>query len=509
MIRQQKIQPTNTTMSPSPKKVSTKPSAETCAYQPRICTQPVLDQYEYCSKHILEDKNAPYKPCGYAYPVNNKRCLLPAPRGDRKDIGFCSLHMWKTQMNRQRAMSKHVPPSTPESLLAGLSHYVRPIRSGTAKLDNDNAPNLPRTKAINPFVEADITQVALGRSQVLECASESDSDVEPATLDNIWKGANEDSSDAESIDSQMDDHLKYAGYYTAEEVVNIAKAKLNKLQYLYQKQFDRLTHILREKRRRYLIALKKEKETLSSIADQARTSAKEQKLYEKLKALNRYQKRSNAESVVYLASIEKRAKELAGSDYKPPAHTANKCNFTEGGVRCSRVILPLTKYCFKHILEDPNQSLFKACGCEKADIKCHEPISGLGNGETCILHVQLPSLPHLNFPDSAMKMDTDAVNKTMDESELDASATESALSNDNRDSPDDLAPNTNEDINRKNSNGELYELKLSFSEDGTEAVSQLTKEGMEVLQESNDNENDNIDIVSNGDNNSMDTQTGV
>uniref|UniRef100_A0A0V0G890 KAT8 regulatory NSL complex subunit 2 n=1 Tax=Triatoma dimidiata TaxID=72491 RepID=A0A0V0G890_TRIDM len=506
MIRQQKSQQINTT-TPTKKINSSKQPIDTCAYQPRICTQPVLEQYEYCMKHILEDKNAPFKPCGYAYPINNKRCLLPAQRGDKKDIGYCPLHMWKTQMKRQRSMSKYVPPPTPEALLSGLSHYVRPVRSSTAKLESDELNNTSRTKPINPFVEADIAKVALNRTHVLECASESDSDVETATLDNIWKGANEDSSDAESIDSQVEEALKHADYYTAEEVVHLARNKLIKLQLLYQKQFERLTHILKEKRRRYLIALKKERETLSSISDQARTSAKEQKLYEKLKALNRYHKRSNAETVAYLACLEKRNKEMGRSDSKSQVHPSNKCNFTEGGVRCSRVILPLTKYCFKHILEDPNQTLFKACGCEKADTKCHEPISGLCTGETCILHVQLPSLPHLNFPESSMKVEAEVANKNMDESELDASATESAFSTDNRDSPDDLV-NTNEDSNRKNNNG-LFGMKLTYSEDASEGVSQLAKDGMDSLEEntSNINERETMDVISNGD--TMKVQTNV
>lgn len=57
-------------------------------------------------------------------------------------------------------------------------------------------------------VEADTNKIAQKRMYALECASESDSDVEPATLDSIWQGADEDSSDAESIDSQLDDPLK-------------------------------------------------------------------------------------------------------------------------------------------------------------------------------------------------------------------------------------------------------------------------------------------------------------
>lgn len=56
--------------------------------------------------------------------------------------------------------------------------------------------------------------------------------------------------------------LRHAGIFTAEEVIYIAREKLIKLQSLYIDQFRRLQYILKEKRRKYLLALKKEKETL-------------------------------------------------------------------------------------------------------------------------------------------------------------------------------------------------------------------------------------------------------
>ncbi|XP_014250073.1 KAT8 regulatory NSL complex subunit 2 isoform X1 [Cimex lectularius] len=446
----------------------------TCNYEPRICNQPVLENYDYCFKHILEDKNAPYKPCGYAYPSNNKRCLLPAPRGDKRDIGYCTLHVWKAQMKRQRSIAKHVPPATPESLLSGLSHYVRPIRS-TLKIDGDDYNNTTRTRPINLFVEADVTKASAYRSHVLECASESDSDVETATLDNIWTGENEDSSDAESIDSQMDDPLKHASYFTAEEAVVMTRNKLLRLQVLYQKQFDRLTHLLREKRRKYLHALRKEKETYSSIYDQPRTSAKEIKLYEKLKALNRYHKRSTAESAAYFAMLEKKMKQDLGPNYVKSSMpgSVQKCAFTEGGVRCSRATIPLTRHCLKHMLEDSNQCLFRACGCTKGGNVCQDTVTGLCTGETCVLHIKLSNLPHSNFPESFNKLDMeDKMNKSMDDSELDASATESAFSTDNRDSPDD-SMNTTEDVNKQHSESLMFtSMKSDFPEECEQEVSE-------------------------------------
>lgn len=56
--------------------------------------------------------------------------------------------------------------------------------------------------------------------------------------------------------------LRHAGIFTAEEVIYIAREKLIRLQSLYIDQFRRLQYLLKEKRRKYLLSLKKEKETL-------------------------------------------------------------------------------------------------------------------------------------------------------------------------------------------------------------------------------------------------------
>ena len=46
---------------------------------------------------------------------------------------------------------------------------------------------------------------------------------------------------------------------------------------------------------------------VGSIYSQKRETAKEKKLYEKLKALNRYHRRSGVEAILYRKSLERRA----------------------------------------------------------------------------------------------------------------------------------------------------------------------------------------------------------
>lgn len=58
---------------------------QACAFAQRPCSLPRLDGLEFCIKHILEDKTAPFKQCSYVSTKNGKRCPNASPKGDRKD----------------------------------------------------------------------------------------------------------------------------------------------------------------------------------------------------------------------------------------------------------------------------------------------------------------------------------------------------------------------------------------------------------------------------------------
>lgn len=357
--------------------------AHTCLYTSYECTQPCLEGYNYCAKHILEDPNAPFKQCDFVYNTNGRKCQNPAPKVDRRDILYCTEHTRKAQMARIKSTSRHSLPQTPEMLLLNLSHYVKPVDSSTEDTEDDEG----KVKALDPFTEVDAYRVSASGCDILDYASSSDSDVEPTVVSDTLRGNFLDDSDNESLYSAQDDPLKHAGIFTAEEVIYIAREKLIRLQSLYIDQFRRLQYTLREKRRRYLHALKKEKETLCSIHDQPKETAKEKKIYEKLKALNRYHRRSGIEAILYRKSLERRAQATEGSAQKIPS--VSKCVFTEGGVKCGERTLPAAKHCRKHILKDQHQVLFKACGAVRADIECHEPVPVIFD-TNCVFHMNLP-----------------------------------------------------------------------------------------------------------------------
>ncbi|XP_078035156.1 KAT8 regulatory NSL complex subunit dim gamma-tubulin 1 isoform X1 [Augochlora pura] len=383
MFRIPKTMPVTTTATKKSKQM------QVCLYTSYECTQPCLEGYNYCAKHILEDTNAPYKQCGFIYNTNGRKCQNPAPKLDRRDISYCSEHTRKAQIARIKSTSRHALPQTPEMLLLNLSHYVKPTDSSTEDTEDEEG----KVKALDPFTEVDATKVNASGCDILDYASSSDSDVEPTVVSDTLRGSYLDDSDNESLYSAQEDplninFLRHAGIFTAEEVIYIAREKLIRLQSLYIDQYRRLQYTLKEKRRKYLHGLKKEKETLCAIHDQPKETAKEKKMYEKLKALNRYHRRSGVEAILYRKSLERRAQATEGPAQKIPS--VSKCIFTEGGVKCGERTLPAAKHCRKHILKDQHQVLFKACGAVRADIECHEPVPVIFD-TNCVFHMNLPS----------------------------------------------------------------------------------------------------------------------
>lgn len=59
------------------------------------------------------------------------------------------------------------------------------------------------------LAEIDAQKINSACSEILEYASDSESDVEPALYNSVWHGQNADLSDNESIDSEFEDVLKY------------------------------------------------------------------------------------------------------------------------------------------------------------------------------------------------------------------------------------------------------------------------------------------------------------
>lgn len=364
-----------------------------CGYKPIECTHLTLEGYDYCLRHILSDKNAPYKQCAFIYSANGKRCHLPCPR-DKKDPGYCNEHALKTQLQNWKRNSHNQPPRTAEVLLHSLVHYIHKPKAHTSSTNEDSIiiddVDSKTTKSLNPFTDINVNGILSSGSQILDMCSESESDVDATSFGSIWHDIQAESSDNDSIDSEQEDVLKHARLYTAEEICLITRDKLMRLQNLYSEQYRYLHHSLRERRRRYLHAVKREKESHCNIANQMHESTKERRLYKKLKAYNSYHKRHGTDAICNKRLNERRLKITEG--VIPKTHMFTKCVYTEGGVKCGSRALPVTRHCRKHILEDTNQILFRACGKIQNEIECQTPVEGIFDNTTCRLHTDIPEI---------------------------------------------------------------------------------------------------------------------
>lgn len=148
--------------------------------------------------------------------------------------------------------------------------------------------------------------------------------------------------------------------------------------------------MLREQRRKYLVALRKERETYRSIHNQPRDTPGERHRYEQLKALNKYHRYSGVEGVLRRKFNERRLKAHGGPLANKPLFY-NKCTFAEGGVKCPERSIPCSKFCRRHILQDRKQVLFGACGVEKGGVACQEPVPMIFDESTCPLHLEVPA----------------------------------------------------------------------------------------------------------------------
>ncbi|KAG5678200.1 hypothetical protein PVAND_007893 [Polypedilum vanderplanki] len=376
------------------------PSRIKCKYSGYECSKRVEENHNYCIQHILkgEPNTKSYALCNFVSPIGN--ACMNVRQNDPNASIYCFEHSRMNQINKTKAsVGRKKLIDSSERIVSNLSQYVQNEKSkpqSTTKIDEDDEEEISIISNTDPFFEINANEINNSGRKILDYPSDdedgdSDSDT-PLTLSNTFMHE-VDESDQESVDSEDDDDLlKHAGVFQLEEIIRIKKEKLQKLQSLYIDQFQRLQKVLKDKRRNYLLGVKKEKEFYSNIYDQYRDSPKERHLYEKFKALNHYhQRKHGTEAILYRKFLEKRQQ---SEQMLPIAQQKNlpKCIFSDG-VKCLERPLPQNKYCRKHILEDKKQILFKSCGIEKSGIICQDPIANIFEESTCVLHTSLHQMP--------------------------------------------------------------------------------------------------------------------
>lgn len=323
------------------------PERKLCNYMHRVCLQARVEGYEYCMRHILEDKSAPFRQCAYTHAQSGRRCAYAAPKTDKRE-SLCQFHARKALQHRRSSGKKQHLVETPQKVIETLEHYCRDPQHSVDQ--SDTARNTVK------FYDVE-------------------SDDEPPTIGEFPACAAGD-SDADSLDNDLDDPLRHAGVYTVEEASSITRDKLVRLQRLYLNQFKRLTDVLMEKRALYL-----RNRGASGSVSKDFASPQEEALYKRYRAYYRYHRTYGAEAVLKDRLKEKQKSARTGVPVIDEGVTCNQAG-------CSNTAIPLSRFCRSHILNDRKQQLFERCdGDSNNGLPCSTVLLKVrGPRDVCLIH---------------------------------------------------------------------------------------------------------------------------
>nr|XP_026690011.1 uncharacterized protein LOC100180613 isoform X2 [Ciona intestinalis] len=325
----------------------------------KICRRTRYRNYKFCYLHILDDKSAPFTTCQYISNVTKRKCSNPALKPDRSNSTvpcLCEIHNnAKSQTNRikyrshRKKNSKLADRDYQPTLLQKLRKHHK-SNDGEAKHNTDDESGQPYDLAMEQL-ELDTYE---NRQWV-------------TGLSTSWKSGEAD-IDVDLVED-LNNPLKYAGAYTAEEVISMSKDRLVRLQSLYIDQFKHLHRTLQEGRRKYLVdkSIEEQQGSSHSSSKQLSSRSEHHHLHE-LKSLVGFRRRSGEEILLH-KKLKKRRLEITKGKTVMPLEAQphrSRCSHVTKNTRCKSSCLPYTKYCTAHILEDPLQIMYKKCnwkGC--------------------------------------------------------------------------------------------------------------------------------------------------
>ncbi|VVC41718.1 Potential DNA-binding domain [Cinara cedri] len=260
-------------------------------------------------------------------------------------------------------------------------------------LKNEFNHYTPKYKSLNPFNEIDSKKL-LEEKHIQNIDDSKPLDDEPPT-NTVTVESDKQIPELEETDLIESDPLSNMPILSEKEAVRRVRDKYVKLQLLYAQEFKYLLFKYQKKRREFLINKKCDSgPSENGLLNNSRWATEEEyQKFQKLKQLEQYQKLpTGQEAVVFKTAMDRkfRATKLSGNKEKQRP----LCSSVEMGIKCTEELIPYSNFCKKHILKDPNQVLFRACGILQNYNICQEPIVNSDIESTCVLHKNLPNHCH-------------------------------------------------------------------------------------------------------------------
>lgn len=331
-----------------------------CSYSEKLCKQRRLNGYAFCIRHVLEDKNAPFKQCQFVAKYNGHQCTNPIPSAE--DRIYCNSHLQVLgivpKKNRRKKPGEGVECeansssstteckvrtdvlATPATNMSSIPTQLFPYRSKKPK-------NQPQKKiyAKSPAIEelrASRRKWQKDRADLFKIY-----EIESSDGDSSSEG---DDMPWQQMWLSCDSDLDYEALRKENNCLSadIRTAKISRLSSQLRRQLHQLRRTLRTRRHQY-----KDLMASGSVL---------------VKAVQ-----SNSSACV--DSLLENSKKMWKTRPRPARCYVKTCAFTQDDVQCNKKAFPYTKFCKDHIMNDSMQVLYAQCTAKwPGGLQCSVPV---------------------------------------------------------------------------------------------------------------------------------------
>jgi len=347
-----------------------------CSFSQKICKQHRLNGFAFCIRHILEDTNAPFKQCQYTMKSNGEKCFNPVKVSSEQI--YCNSHLQVLGL---------LPKTIPKKIIK-KSHDTIPM-SSTKNSNVKNAKNQLMKKLKNQKLQKKRrNQLLMLNRKIKTSTAAKVNERKTTTEENEDNGNNKFWYDtvAETLKKtekniekwrskkldepvecyremkmkykkEMDDvHVVRSDVQECNKELDITNSYQSSLLITPERTYHNDLHVdnIATQERK---ALNKFRHQYSQLKESI-SSKKSHLSYSVLSKLIESVKKDpletanviNVSNNPHTATILKDQKEICG--YSIPCCIVNKKS------RCSNSVVPYTKYCKKHILNDEEQLIY-------------------------------------------------------------------------------------------------------------------------------------------------------
>ncbi|XP_078376847.1 uncharacterized protein LOC144660154 isoform X3 [Oculina patagonica] len=332
-----------------------------CSYSEKLCKQRRLNGYAFCIRHVLEDKNAPFKQCQFVAKYNGHQCTNPIPFAE--DRIYCNSHLQVLGIVPKKVRRKK-PGEGVESEVNSSSS----ISESKGRTDVLTTPALTNMPSIPPQLfpfrlkkpKNQPQKRAYTNIPAIEELRESRRKWQKDRAD-LFKIYGIDSSDDDS--SSEGDEMPWQQMWLSSDSdidydalrrenncleADIRTAKISRLSTQLRRQLHQLRRTLRSRRNRY-------KDLLASGSVL-------------VKAVH-----SNSSACV--DSLLENSKKSRKARPRPAKCLTKTCAFSQDDVQCNKKAFPYTKFCKDHIMNDSKQVLYAQCTAKwPGGLQCSVPV---------------------------------------------------------------------------------------------------------------------------------------